>query len=139
FKGWTTTWASFDKYTVAEFKSRTGLNAMTDLKLGDFSDANFRRWVDFRIASITEFMKEVRDNMKAVNPHSVTIAEIYPGIEIAAVVVGADVYQLYDAIDVIGHEYNWEGGHRAAGRTTLDWLHWMIGMYSFRAFAGVKP
>ena len=41
---------------------------MTDLKLGDFSDPNFRRWVDFRIASITEFMKEVRDNMKSVNP-----------------------------------------------------------------------
>lgn len=139
FKGWTTTWASFDKYTVAEFKSRTGLNAMTDLKLGDFSDPNFRRWVDFRIASITEFMKQVGDNMKAVNPHAVTIAEIYPGIEFSAVQVGADVYQLYDAIDVIGHEYNWEGGHRAAGKTGLDWLHWMIGMYSFRAFAGVKP
>ena len=139
FKGWETSWASFDKYTVAEFKSRTGLNAMTDLKLGDFSDPNFRRWVDFRIASITEFMTEVRDNMKAVNPRSVTIAEIYPGIEISAVVVGSDVYQLYDAIDVIGHEYNWEGGHRAAGRTSLDWLHWMIGMYSFRSFAGVKP
>ncbi len=139
FNGWTTTWASFDKYTVAEFKSRTGLNAMSDVKLGDFSDPNFRRWVDFRIATITEFMKEVRDNMKAVNPQSITIAEIYPGIEFSAVQVGSDVYQLYDAIDVIGHEYNWEGGHRAAGRGSLDWLHWMIGMYSFRAFAGEKP
>jgi hypothetical protein len=139
FKGWENTWASFDKYTVAEFKSRTGLNAMSDFKLGDFSDPNFRRWVDFRIATITDFMKEVRDNMRSVNPRSITIAEIYPGIEEAAVRVGSDVYQLYDAIDVIAHEYNWEGGHRAAGRTPLNWLHWMIGMYSFRAFAGEKP
>lgn len=139
FTGWETTWASFDKYTVAAFKSRSGLDGMTDLKLGDFSDPNFRRWVDFRIASITEFMKEVDDTMKSVNPRSVTIAEIYPGIESAAVRVGSDVYQLYDVVDVIAHEYNWEGGHRAAGKTPLDWLHWMIGMYSFRAFAGEKP
>ena len=139
FTGWETTWASFDKYTVAAFKSRTGLDATHDLKLGDFSDPDFRRWVDFRIATITEFMKEVGDNMKSVNPRAVTIAEIYPGIEFAAVRVGSDVYELYDAIDLVAHEYNWEGGHRAAGRTPLDWLHWMIGMYSFRAFAGEKP
>ncbi len=139
FTGWETTWASFDKYTVAAFKSRTGLDARKDLELGDFSDPNFRRWVDFRIASITEFMEEVGDNMKSVNPRAVTIAEIYPGIEFSAVRVGSDVYELYDMIDVIAHEYNWEGGHRAAGKTPLDWLHWMIGMYSFRAFAGEKP
>ena len=145
FPGWDTSWASFDKYTVAAFKSRTGLNAMKDLKLGDFSDPNFRRWVDFRIATITEFMKEVRDNMKSVNPHSVTIAEIYPGIEYLVMRFGSDVYQLYDVIDVIAHEYNWEYhwkvrlAFRAADKTPLDWLHWMIGMYSFRAFAGEKP
>ena len=27
----------------------------------------------------------------------------------------------------------------ATDKTPLDWLHWMIGMYSFRAFAGEKP
>ena len=140
FPGWETSWTSFDQYTVAEFKSRTGLDAKTDLKLNDFTDANFRRWVDFRIESITEFMKEIRDNMRSVNPQSVTIAEIWPGIELVAVTTGADVYQLYDAIDLVAHEYSWEGGHsRSAEKTGLDWLHWMIGMYSFRGFAGEKP
>src|SRR5690348_5558740 len=140
FKGWATSWSSFDKYTVAEFKRQTGIDAMTQLKLGDFSDANFRRWVDFRIASITEFMKEVRENMISVNPRSVTIAEIYPGIEFWAPQFGSDVYQLYDVVDLIAHEYNWQGaGFRAADKTAVDWLHWMIGMYSFRAFAGEKP
>ncbi len=147
FPGWETSWSSFDKYTVAEFKHRTGIDAMKDLKLGDFSDPNFRRWVDFRIATITEFMKEVRDNMKSVNPHSVTIAEVYPGIEFLAMQFGADVYQLYDAIDVIAHEYNWgnptipriKRGMNAADKTPLHWLQWMIGMYTFRAFAGEKP
>ena len=147
FPGWATSWSSFDKYTVAEFKSRTGLDAMKDLKLGDFSDANFRRWVDFRIASITEFMKEVRDNMTSVNPHSVTIAEVYPGIEFLAIQFGSDVYQLYDVIDVIAHEYNWNNptmnriqrGMNAADKTPLNWLQWMIGMYTFRGFACEKP
>jgi hypothetical protein len=147
FSDWDTSWSSFDKYTVAEFKSRTGLDAMKDLKLGDFSDANFRRWVDFRIASITEFMKEVRDNMRSVNPNSVTIAEVYPGIEFLAPQFGSDVYQLYDAIDVIAHEYSWgnptirriDRGMNAADKTPLNWLQWMIGMYTFRGFAGEKP
>lgn len=139
FTGWEKTWASFDKYTVAEFRKRTGLNAMTGLKLGDFSDANFRRWVDFRITTITEFMKEVGDNFKSVNPKGVTIAEIYPGIEFEAVRVGSDVYQLYDVIDLIAHEYEWSGVGNASRKTPLDWLHFMIGMYSFRAFAGKKP
>jgi Glycosyl hydrolase-like 10 len=139
FTGWEKTWASFDKYTVAEFKARTGLNAMTDLKLGDFSDANFRRWVDFRITTITDFMKEIGHNVKSVNPKAVTIAEIYPGIEFEAVRVGSDVYQLYDVIDLIAHEYEWSGVGNASRKTPLDWLHFMIGMYSFRAFAGEKP
>jgi hypothetical protein len=139
FTGWEKSWASFDKYTVAEFKARTGLSAMTDLKLGDFSDPNFRRWVDFRITTITEFMEEIGHNVKSVNPNAVTIAEIYPGIEFEAVRVGSDVYQLYDVIDVIAHEYEWSGVGNASRKTPLDWLHFMIGMYSFRAFAGEKP
>lgn len=140
FRSWEKSWASFDRYTVAAFKAATGLDAMTGLKLGDFSDANFRRWVDFRIATITDFMKEIDHNFKSVNPRGVTIAEIYPGIEFEAVRVGSDVYQLYDVVDVIAHEYDWEGGaSRAASKTPLDWLHYMIGMYTFRAFAGEKP
>ncbi len=139
FTGWEKSWASFDKYTVAEFKSRTGLNALADLKLGDFSDANFRRWVDFRITTITEFMKEIGDNVKSGNPRAVTIAEIYPGIEFEAVRVGSDVYQLYNVIDLVAHEYEWSGIGNASRKTPLDWLHFMIGMYSFRSFAGAKP
>ena len=112
---------------------------LTDLKVGDFSDPNFRRWVDFRITTITEFMKEIAHNFKSVNPKGVTIAEIYPGIEFEAVRVGSDVYQLYDVIDVIAHEYEWDDVGNASRKTPLDWLHFMVGMYSFRAFAGDKP
>lgn len=137
FRGWEDSWASFDKYTVAAFKAKTGLNAKTDLKLGDFRDANFRKWVDFRIDAITDFMHEIDQNAKSVNPNCRTIAEIYPGIEESAVRVGSDVYELYPVVDTIAHEY--ATGGRSAGRTPLAWFQDMVGMYTFRAFAGNKP
>jgi hypothetical protein len=137
FTGWEDTWASFDDSTVAAFKSKTGLNAKTDLKLGDFKDANFRKWVDFRIEALTDFVREIDANVKAVNPKCKTIPEIYPGIEESAVRVGADVYDMYPVVDAIAHEY--ETGGMAASRTPLSWFQDMIGMYSFRAFAESKP
>ncbi|MGH7491844.1 MAG: hypothetical protein ACREOO_05570 [bacterium] len=137
FDGWEDSWASFDDYTVAAFKERTGLNAKTDLKRGDFSDSNFRKWVDFRIATLTAFMKEIDDNVKAANPKCMTIAEIYPGIEESAVRVGADVYDMYPAVDVIAHEYDGSGEH-AASKNPLHWFSYLSGMYTFRAFADEK-
>src|SRR5258708_12861729 len=101
FDGWENSWASFDDYTVAAFKRQTGLDAKRDLKLGDFSDANFRRWVDFRTQTITNFMQEIDRTAKAVNPQIKTIPEIYPGIEEESVRVGADVYSLYTVTDAI--------------------------------------
>src|SRR5579864_5231037 len=140
FEGWENTWASFDDYTVAAFRKATGLDARHDLKLGDFNDPNFRKWVDFRIRTITDFMREIDQNAKSVNPNIKTIPEIYPGIDEAAVRVGADVYQLYPVVDAVAHEYEFGGGdHMASSRTPLDWLKYQVGMRAFRAFAQGKP
>jgi len=139
FDGWEDTWASFDDYTVAEFKKQTGLDARKDLKLGDFKDANFRKWVDFRIQTFTDFMHDIDVNAKSVNPEIKTIPEIYPGIEQEAVRVGADVYSLYPVVDVIAHEYEFgKGNHMASERNPLDWFAYQVGMHSFRAFAEGK-
>src|SRR3954466_12114868 len=139
FDGWEDSWASFDDYTVAEFKKQTGLNAKTDLKLGDFADPNFRQWVDFRIQTITDFLKQIDLTAKSVNPQIKTIPEIYPGIEAEAVRVGSDVYSLYPVVDAIAHEYEFGGGdHMASSRTPLDWFEYQVGMHSFRSFANGK-
>jgi hypothetical protein len=139
FEGWENTWASFDDYTVAEFKKQTRLDAKKDLKLGDFSDANFRKWVDFRIQTFTDFMHEIDQNAKSVNPKIKTIPEIYPGIESESVRVGADVYSLYPVVDAVAHEYEFgEGDHMASTRTPLNWFYYQVGMHSFRAFAQGK-
>lgn len=140
FDGWEDTWASFDDSTVRAFKERTGLDAKRDLKLGDFSDPNFRKWVDFRIQTVTDFLREIDRTAKSVNPKIKTIPEIYPGIEEEAVRVGADAYSLYATLDAVAHEYEFGGGdHMASSRSPLDWFNYQLGMHSFRAFAQGKP
>ena len=139
FEGWENTWASFDDYTAEAFHKQTGLNAKKDLKLEDFGDPKFRKWVDFRIQTFTDFMQEIGRNAKLVNPEIKVIPEIYPGIEDAAVRVGADVYSLYGVVDAVAHEYEYgEGDHMAASRNPLDWFNYQVGMHSFRAFAQGK-
>ncbi len=141
FTGWENSWASFDDYTVAAFREQTGLNARKDIKLGDFNDPGFRKWVDFRIQTITDFLAEIRKNAIAVNPNIAVIPEIYPGIEESAVRVGADVYRIYPVVDAVAHEYEFGNGddHTAASRSQYDWFMYQIGMQSFRAFAQGKP
>jgi hypothetical protein len=138
YTGWEDSWASFDDATVAAFKKQTGLDARKDIKLGDYGDPGFRKWIDFRIATITQFVAEIRSTAVAVNPNISVIPEIYPGIEDAAPRVGADVYQLYPQVDAIAHEYEFGDGadHTAASRTPFDWFMYQIGIRSFRAFAG---
>ena len=139
FEGWENTWASFDDYTLAAFKQKTGLDAKHDVKIGDFSDPAFRKWVEFRIQTFTDFLAEIDHTAKAVNPEIMTIPEIYPGIEEEAVRVGTDVYSLYAVVDAIAHEYEFgSGDHMASGRTPLDWFRYQVGMHSFRAFAQGK-
>jgi len=139
FDGWEDSWASFDDYTVAAFKAKTGRDARKDIKLGDFADPGFIQWIDFRLSTLTDFMKEINFNVKAANPGCMTIAEIYPGIETEAVRVGSDVYQMYPVVDVIAHEYEYgPGDHMAASRAPLDWFHYLTGMFTFRAFAEGK-
>jgi len=141
FTGWEDSWASFDDNTVAAFRRQTGLDARKDVKIGDYSDPSFRKWIEFRIQTITAFLTEMRSNAVAVNPSIAIIPEIYPGIEAESPRVGADVYQLYPQVDAIAHEYEFgeSEDHTAASRTPLDWFQYQIGIRSFRAFAGEKP
>jgi hypothetical protein len=139
FDGWEDTWASFDDATVAAFREKTGLDAKKDLKLGDFQDPNFRKWVDFRIETMTNFVQEIRQNAHSVNPQIMVIPEIYPGIEQESTRVGADVYQMYGVVDAVAHEYEFgEGEHLASSRSQLDWFLYQAGMLTFRAFARGK-
>jgi len=137
FEGWEHSWASFDDYTVAEFMKQTGLDAKTEIELGDYNDPGFIKWINFRMQTLTDFMDEINKNVKEVNPECKTIAEIYPGLSEEVVRVGADVYQMYEVVDVIAHEYS-EGEYYASDRAASDWYNYIIGMHTFRAFAEDK-
>jgi hypothetical protein len=140
FEGWENTWASFDDYAVAAFKRNTGLDARRDLKLGDFSGPNFRKWIDFRISTLTDFVSEISRTARSVNPSIMAIPEIYPGIEEEAVRVGADVYQMYGVVDAIAHEYEFgEGDHMASSRSQLDWFLYQAGMLRSAPSRRTKP
>ncbi len=146
FEGWQDSWASFDKYTVAAFRKKTGINALKQVKIGDWNDPNFISWVNFRKGAISEFVAEVKENMKRVNPACKLILEIYPGLSEAEARIGTDNYQLYKIADVIAHEYSPRdkdyvdgGGGNSARSNPLGWMNYMIAMYSFRAMAEDKP
>lgn len=137
FDGWENTWASFDDLTVKAFKEKTGLDAKKDIILGDFDDPGFIKWINFRMQTLTDFVNEIDENVKKINPDCKTIIEVYPGLSEEAVRVGADVFQMYSVVDVIAHEYS-EGAYYAADRTASNWFNYIIGMLTFRAFAGDK-
>jgi hypothetical protein len=146
FTGWSNSWASFDKYTVAAFKKKTGIDALKQVTTGDWNDPDFISWVNFRKSSISEFVGEVKENIKSVNPACKLILEIYPGLSEAEARIGTDNYQLYKIADVITHEYSprdkdyKDGGGGSSARTNPSgWMRYMIAMYTFRAMAEDKP
>ena len=109
-----------------EFQRQTGLDARKDVKIGDYSDAGFRKWIEFRIQTITDFVAEMRSNAIAVNPSIAIIPEVYPGIEAESPRVGADVYQLYPQVDAIAHEYEFGDGEITLQLHARRWIGFSI-------------
>ena len=122
------------------FEEKTGLDAKKEVKLGDFQDANFRKWVDFRIETDDRLRKgNSRECPRGKSQHHAD-SRIYPGIEEEAPRVGADVYEMYDVIDVIAHEYEFGNGeHMAASRSQVDWFLYQAGMLSFGLLRRARP
>jgi hypothetical protein len=133
YEGWSDSWTSFDDYTVAAFKERTGVDAKKDFIPGDFNNPNFLKWIDFRIQTITEFFKEIDENIKSVNPNCLTIPEISPSVNDEVVRSGADVYELHKYSEVIAHEF-FINTNTGAKRNTFDWLTYVLGVNTLRAF-----
>ncbi len=138
FKGWENKWASYDKYTVAAFKKQTGLDAKKDFVPGDFNNPAFLKWVDFRIQTMTDFFKEIYENVKSVNPKCLVIPEISPSIDGEVVRSGADAYEIKKYSDVITHEF-YINTNTGAKRDTFDWLTYLIGVNTLKAFDENHP
>ena len=62
FDGWEDPGQALTITPLPRSRSRPGSTRSKDLKLGDFADPAFRKWVDFRIQTFTDFMAEIDHN-----------------------------------------------------------------------------
>ncbi len=134
FEGWEDSWASFDNYTTAEFTRRTGLAPPTDFSMEN--DA-FLQWIRFRKDVITEFVRDVKANITAINPNVKLIIEDYPSFRDCSR-IGADPYELLQYADVISHEYALYEKYQVSNYTKFDWLNYMAGLKIIQAIDGDK-
>jgi len=133
YEGWENKWVSYDDYTVAAFKAKTGLDARKDFIPGDFNNPAFLKWVDFRIETITGFFKEIYENVKSVNPKCLVIPEISPSVDADVVRSGTDAYEIQKYSNVIAHEF-YINTNTGAKRNTFDWITYSLGINTLRAF-----
>ena len=137
FDGWEDSWASFDDHTVEAFRRKTGLDARRDLDIGNFADPRFRQWVDFRIETVTEFMRRDRRNAKWSREDHDDPRDLSG--HRARAWWSARTSTTVRRDDAVAHEYEFGGGdHMATSRTPLDWFRYQVGIRSFRAFAQGK-
>ena len=140
FEGWEDTWASFDDYTVAAFKKQTGLDAKKDLKLGDFSDPNFRKWVEFPYSDVHRFHARDRPEREIGQSedqdHSGNLSWHRRGVSARG---GRCLQPLSGGRRHRARVSNSAtGDHMASERKPLDWFRYQVGMHTFRAFAKGK-
>jgi hypothetical protein len=88
----------------ARFKHETGLEIPT--AIAPDSDA-FRRWVWWRHKTIADFLGELRQAMRKVNPRARLVVEEFPLATAGATTArGLDVSLLASEVDVVAHEYD---------------------------------
>ena len=140
FDGWEDSWASFDDYTVEAFRRQDRPGCQERLKLGDFADPHFRKWIDFRIPTITDFMREIDRTRRRRIHRSRPFPRSIRALNEEAVARRRGCLSVSTrSMDAIAHEYEFgDGDHMASSRTPLDWFHYQVGMHIFRAFAEGK-
>ncbi len=134
FEGWEDSWASFDNYTVAEFTRRTGLQPPENFSMDNEA---FLQWIRFRKDVITEFIRDVKSNITAINPDVKLIIENYPSFRDCSR-MGADPYEILKYADGIAHEYALYEKYQTSNYTKFDWLNFIAGLKIIQAIDGDK-
>ena len=135
FEGWEDSWASFDDYTVAAFKSRP---AWTHAKISSWATSPMPTSASGSISAsrpFTDFMQEIDRNTKSVNPKCMSIAEIYPGIEQEAVRWAPTCTALRRGGRDCARVRIRQRRSQGVPPQPVGLVAYMAGMYTFRAFA----
>jgi hypothetical protein len=130
--GWR--WACACDDCKALYKARYG----ADLPMAaDWNDANFRRFVRWRFEQIENFIKEVRETVKAANPKAALIVEHWNGITDSAE-TACDPAMIARYSDARCHEWtNVDGSTSDYG--DYAWLEDMVRYIYYRSVDGGNP
>jgi hypothetical protein len=132
YEGWWDSWVSFDSNMVSAYQA-TGGTLPDYSNLGNFDDADFRNWINFRYHTIDTMLSQIKETA-GVKPF---IIEEYPCAGPDAAYTGCDAYRIIDYIDFTTHEY--EPKTWANNRGVYEWLMFSAGLLLLRAVDGGKP
>lgn len=142
FDGWEETWASFDKYTVAEFKKRYGIDPFKDFDVNNadavYDSLKFKYWIEFRYDVIQEFLQEAKERTVKINPKIKLMIEEYPANSPDTAYLGVDPYRDSYFVDSIAHEYD-PLDTVAFTRNPYDWIHFNAGISTLRSLDHWHP
>ena len=126
-------WADFSDHSAAAFKAATGFELPRNLA-GD--GRAFYEWLEWRQTVWRDYLGEMNERAKAVNPDTQIIAEEWPAASFDGILsTGYDTSVADPAIDIAAHEYGHkqdEGGaiafEHADWQHTRDMYKWYQGM-----------
>jgi hypothetical protein len=112
-------WASFDRFSVADFKARTGFDAPRKV---NWEDPAWRAWVGWRQDTMADFVNTLRQAAQSVSPKLRFGVEHYGGFDWEGPAEAWAATKLRRVTDYLAHEY--DSAARSSGRARYySWLY----------------
>jgi len=126
FGDWNSNWACHCEDCQKKFKEDTGLEIPKTI---DWDAKPWKTWVVWRQQVITNFIKELNDTVKSVNPDCKIIVEHWHGIDVESVREAWSPILLREVTDCLAHEYPAASYHPS----TYDYHNYLrdVGSYLF--------
>ena len=80
---------SFDPETIRLFKEYSGVD-LADLKARDSGNMIWNEWLEWNRAQVTQFVRELKESLKATGRKVKISAAVFPNAENAKVLIGQD-------------------------------------------------
>ncbi len=103
FGDWEDEWACHCEDCKALFKAETGYEISDTV---DWSSPAWRRWIVWRQEKIACFIKDIRDNVRSVDPNFKVVVEHWRGIDAESVREAWSPLAMRDSVDWFSHEYH---------------------------------
>ncbi len=112
-------WSSYDRFSVAEFKARTGFDAPHKV---NWEDPAWSAWVQWRQDTMAGFVNTLRQAAHSVSPTLRFGVEHYGGFDRQGPAEGWAATKLREVTDYLAHEYDTAARSTARSRY-YGWLY----------------